>query len=156
MEGDTEVILNGGLDAAHRQIEAKPTYPFRVEEPVSNVVLVCWAQSHIDNGWLGYFFEMEAPGCPPYSVISNAYRAIGASMFGDWIDAAVARFPFDNAHLFLEQRCAIMYPVEDEDYENRFVHEFFADLPLEGRLEDVWQLLAAYIKAHEKIIFQTG
>src|SRR5690348_960937 len=57
------------------------------------------AQGIINNGGFRYFFENDFPNHPPYSDFSDAYRQIGMTEFGDWIDRATSLFGFPDPHL---------------------------------------------------------
>ena len=105
------------------------------------VVLITHAQGIIDNGGFRYFFEDDIPGNPKYSVLSDAYRQIGAAKAGDLLDLAVGRFPFDNPHLSSEKRNEYMDSLAEADELFVIGDEVCGD-------ETIWQKLADYISRH--------
>lgn len=143
-----EAILDAGLEFAHEQIAPKPSYPFQVAQPIANVVLICWSQAHIDNGGLAYFFEMQAPGSPPYSAFYDAYRDIGAPVTADCIEESVKKFPFEDVHLDAELRRESMYPDDDD---GTFSNHMFDEINKAIFEDDVWQKLTQYIIKHRNI-----
>lgn len=145
MDDTDEAILDAALDFAHDQIDPSDGYPFDVARPIANVILICWAQSHIGNGGLVYFFEMTAPGQPAYSVFCDVYREIGAHVTADCIEAAVEQFPFEDPHLDADLRRETMYNSVDEDGVPTGV---FSELNDKIFADGVWDKLTRYIKCH--------
>src|SRR5688572_956304 len=68
------------------------------------VAIVHAAQGIIDNGGLQYFFEVDFPGKPPYSLFVDAYREIGASDEASVLEQAVSLFPFRDPHQHVRDR----------------------------------------------------
>jgi hypothetical protein len=60
--------------------------PAKLPAPLQTVALIYPAQGIIDNGGFEYFFEADFDFNPPYSLISAAYRRIGAVDAADCID----------------------------------------------------------------------
>ena len=76
----------------------------KLPQPLQIVALVHAAQGIIDNGGLQYFFEADFPNTPPYSVFSDAYRAVGAVQAADALEHAVSMFGFRSPHKHLTER----------------------------------------------------
>ena len=68
----------------------------QLPEPVQTVVVVDTAQGIIDNGGLGYFFESDFPGNPPYSFFVEVFRRIGAESVASCIEQTSRMFPSRN------------------------------------------------------------
>ena len=77
---------------------------FKLPRPLQVVALVHAAQGIIDNGGLQYFFEADFPDNPPYSVFSDAYRAIGSVKGADALDQAASMFDFRSPHKHRTER----------------------------------------------------
>lgn len=76
----------------------------RLPGPRRTFVVVYTIQGVIGNGGFQYLFERDWPGCPAYGEFSRAYREIGATDVAEWLDRAVALFPFSDPHLRREDR----------------------------------------------------
>ena len=112
----------------------------KLSRAVRTVVIIQAAQGIIDNGGLQYFFESDFPNQPPYAIVVDAYREIGAIVEADAVAAAVSLFPFAEPHKNRARR--------DEFLEH--LHENLSSpmWDLDGKLcgsEEVWRLLASYV-----------
>ena len=122
----------------------------KLPQHLRTVLLVHNAQGVIDNGGLQYFFENDWPGQPPYSWFVAAYQAIGAEREAECLAEAVELFPFDDPHLDREQRDGYLGCFLDEDGCSHRANSPFE--PLTSELcgnEEVWTLLAAYVREHD-------
>ena len=107
-------------------------------------VRIYTGQAIIDNGSLPYFFGSDFPDAPDYSLISDAYRAIGAEDVAGYLEAAVALFPFPAPHLDLEAR---------KEYVQKHCSDYKGEMcELGDRIiaesDRVFSLLAGYVRKH--------
>lgn len=72
--------------------------------PLQTLLVVEAAQTMIDNGGLGYFYEADFPGNPAYEVFAQAYRRIGAESAAACLEASALMFPFAEPQFFEELR----------------------------------------------------
>ena len=107
--------------------------------PLQTVAVVNVVQPIVDNGGFQYLFGRDFDFTPPYSLLSDAYRRIGADAAANLIDRAVSLFPFHEPHLRERERQRFMKSLPQN-------HEMF-DLgyKLCGD-KAVWQALADYVK----------
>jgi hypothetical protein len=102
---DSNPELNRAIEFALNRLDAVGGDPFRLPQALQVLVLVHAAQGIIDNGGLQYFFEVDFPGRPCYSVFFQAYRAIGAGDEADALEEVVELlFPFPNPELHQPKR----------------------------------------------------
>jgi hypothetical protein len=111
------------------------------------VAIVHAAQGIIDNGGLQYFFEVDFPNKPGYSMFVDAYRVIGAIDAALALEQAVSLFPFEEPHLHVQDRNWFMDSFKNEDGDE--VNSPFT--PLTNVLcgnERVWGCLEAFVNKH--------
>ena len=146
-----EDILDRAANSAFAQFEAAGHEFDRLSPETQAFIRVYSAQGIIDNGGLQFFFESDWDHKPPYSVISNAYRRIGAIDCADWLDEAVALFAFENPHLDAQKRQQRMKSLWADD-----VGEIAdLDFKLCGN-ESVWKMLKQFAAKHHEHFSHTG
>jgi hypothetical protein len=139
--------LDKQLDAARQKLKAVDDDFGQLHEPYRTLILVESAQGVIDNGGLIYFFEMDWPGCPPYSIFSDAYRRIGLNEAAEDLDNAVESFGFEYPERFRERRQDFMdkqFGTEDDDGEEI---EGLWEVKWTDRIcgnDSVWRLLSEW------------
>ncbi|MBL8857595.1 MAG: DUF4375 domain-containing protein [Planctomycetes bacterium] len=133
-------FLESASDLAFARLQQVGGEPSRLQDPFRTVVVVYSAQGVIDNGGLRYFFGNDWPGQPPYSMVADAYRTIGASPEALAIEAGALLFPFPRPERDLVRRCEILDATESERIDA-------LDLSMQS---DVWSLLAAYVLEHKE------
>ena len=139
-----ESLLDRASDYAFKELERIGGDPLKLPVPLQTVVLIYPAQGMVDNGGFRYLFENDFLGNPPYSIFSDAYRRIGAVEAAEYLDRAVAMFPFDQPHLSAERRNEFMDSLDESS-------EFFE---LGDRVcgdETVWARLEEYVTKHASV-----
>ena len=101
---DTDIV-ELALETVYKNSEPDDWSAYELPRPLFVVWAIEKAQGTIDNGSFQYFFEMDWPGKPPYSIFIEAFREIGAIEAAECFEAAVNEFPFENPHLYCEKRC---------------------------------------------------
>jgi len=134
-------VLDRGIEHAFNELERVGGDSSKLPAPLQIVVLITHAQRVIDNGGFRYLFENDMPGNLKYSVLSDAYRQIGAAKAADLLDLAVGLFPFDNPHLSLEKRNDYMDSLDESDELFVIGDEVCGD-------ETIWQKLENHITGH--------
>ncbi len=117
-----------------------------IPEVTRPIALLYMFQGMVDNGGFRYPMENDLPGQPSYSLISDAYRAIGSADAGEALDKAVALFSFPNPELNAEAR--------NEYFDSLGEYEEF-DASDFGKLSDkvcgnrkVWTNMDEYVAMH--------
>jgi hypothetical protein len=139
-----DTLLDRAADFAYAELRRVGEDPSKLEIPLQTVAVLYHVQGMIDNGGFRYLFENDLAFCPPYTLISDAYRRIGAAKAADCLDRAVGMFPFENPHLFSKQRNDFMDSLNES-------HEMFALGYQVCGDETVWSDLEAY--AHRNAAF---
>lgn len=134
----SDEFLERASDVAFARLDEAGGDPARLAEPYRTVALVCAAQAVIDNGGLGYLFENDWPGQPPYALFVEAYRAIGAQAEAAAIEEASKLFVFPDPERHEARRRRVL-----EGAVGEWLQEVSAGL--EG---DVWALVARYAREH--------
>jgi hypothetical protein len=132
-------FLDQAAAHAYKELERLGGDPSKLEVPLQTVAILYYSQAIIDNGGFRYLFENDLPFCPPYSMLSNAYRRIGANQDADRLERAVAMFPFENPHLYQEKRLAFMDSLEENDEFFELGDEVCGDKKVWTALEDYAQ-----------------
>ncbi|HKN15568.1 MAG TPA: DUF4375 domain-containing protein [Candidatus Sulfotelmatobacter sp.] len=132
-------FLDQAAEYAHKELERLGGDPSKLEVPLQTVAILYHSQAIIDNGGFRYLFENDLPFCPPYSMLSNAYRRIGAHQDADRLEKAVAMFPFESPHLHQEKRLAFMDSLEENDEFFELGDEVCGDKKVWTALEDYAQ-----------------
>ena len=115
----------------------------KLEEPYRTVATIVSAQGVIDDGGLRYFFENDWPGQPPYSVICDAYRRIGACAQADAIGAAAELFACAEPERDARRRLELLSgPIGQQ------IEELDEQLA-----SDAWRLLSEYVEANRAGLF---
>ena len=126
------------------RIEAAGGDPRAIPEPWQTFVIVETAQAIIDNGGLGYFYEGDFPGKPPYSLFSSAYRTVGAEQVAAIIDRTSQMFPFAEPHLDVVRRTLWLAEIANQDHE-------FSELSARACGDpSVFKQLSAYVGARRE------
>jgi hypothetical protein len=142
----TSPRLQKAIDVAIAKVKDCPDLS-KLPVELRIVVIVQAAQGVIDNGGLQYFFEVDFPDKPPYSMFVDAYREIGASDAALVLDKAVSLFPFRAPHQHVEDRNWFMDSFKNEDGDE--VSSPFT--PLTAMLcgnREVWVCLEAFVEKH--------
>ncbi len=148
MEPADSNLIDLAIDAANNIAETLGTdHPSRLPKPFCVVLLASWAQSHIDNGGLAFFYEMDAPGCPSYEAFEAAYRDIGAFAAANAIKKSSDLFPSSEPHLDSNLRRAHMFQdrLDIQPSFDKLDRQIFGD--------NVWDKLVEYIKANWSLFF---
>ena len=134
-------LLDRAADRVHKQLETVGGDPLKLPSLLQPVAILYTVQAMVDNGGFQYLFENDFPFCPTYSVLSGAYRQIGAHGAADRLDKAVALFPIENPESNQEARNKFMDSLSEP-------HEFFALGDEVCGDQRVWQLMEDYVKNH--------
>jgi hypothetical protein len=111
-------FLDEAAEFAQRELERVGGDPTKLETPLQTVVVIYYVQALIDNGGFQYLFENDLPFSPPYQLLIDAYRRIGAVDAAACIEKAVRLFPFPEPHLRQMERDSFMGSLHE-------THEFF-------------------------------
>ena len=111
-------FLDEAAEFAHRELERIGGDPIKLEIPLQTVAVIYYTQALIDNGGFQYLFENDLPFSPPYQLLIDAYRRIGAVDAAARIEKAVSLFPFPQPHLHQMERDSFMGSLDE-------THEFF-------------------------------
>lgn len=134
-----KTFLDSAAEHAYKEMERLGGDPAKLEGPLQTVAVLYTVQAIIDNGGFRYLFENDLPFCPPYSLVSDAYRRIGANDVATRLERAVALFPFENPHQFQQQRNDFMNSLGES-------HELFELGDQVCGDESVWTALEQYAK----------
>lgn len=113
------------------------------------VLIVFGAQGIFDNGGSIYFFAHDWETQPPYSVFSDAFRAIGADESADCIEVAGKLFPVSDPHLHCEARRTYMreHCMKGDLTDNSSILVKLGDRVIDHS-DANFTLLAQYIRQH--------
>jgi len=113
------VIKTPRLDAAvkriFKQLDALGGDLMKLPAVVRPVVILYEFHGMIGNGGFRYPLEGDWPNHPPYSIFSDAYRAVGAFRAADLWDDTVRRFPFSNPERDSHARLEYMASLDEDD-----------------------------------------
>jgi hypothetical protein len=113
-----KTFLDEAAEFAYKELERTGGNPAKLEIPLQAVALIYHAQAIIDNDGFQYLFENDLPFSPPYQLLVDAYRRIGAVGAAAHIEKAVSMFPFTEPHLHQVERDSFMGSLQE-------THEFF-------------------------------
>ncbi|WP_419191821.1 DMP19 family protein [Engelhardtia mirabilis] len=137
----SDELLELASEVAFERLADAGGDPRDLQDPLRTIAIVYAAQGVIDNGGLRYLFEADWPGQPPYSLLSDAYRNIGAAREAQAIDAATALFDFADPQTDSDRRCELLAGPVGERIE-----------ALDGEFsDDIWRLLSTYAHAHARV-----
>jgi len=111
-----KTFLDESAAYSYQELEKVGGDPTKLDIPQQTIAILYTVQALIDNGGFRYLFGNDFPLSPPYAVFSDAYRRIGATRAAEHLDRAIAMFPFENPHKFLERRNEFMDSL-DESHE---------------------------------------
>ena len=131
----TESTLDRAAEGLYRELARLGGNPARLPEAVRPIALLYAFQGMVDNGGFRYPLESDAPGSPPYSIFSDAYRRIGAPEAAAALDRAVSLFPFEH-------------PEQNADARNEFMNEFDQLSDTVCGDENIWKLMNQYVERH--------
>jgi hypothetical protein len=106
-------LLDKAAEAVYAQLENLGGDPLKLSPVVQPVAILYTVQAIVDNGGFRYLFENEYD--EPYSVFAEAYRTIGAHDAADFLERAVARFPFKDPHNDRDARLEFMDTLDETD-----------------------------------------
>ncbi|HLI77132.1 MAG TPA: hypothetical protein VKV02_09315, partial [Acidobacteriaceae bacterium] len=81
-------LLDEAADRVYNQLESVGGDPSKLPSVLKPIALLYTVQAMIDNGGFRYFFEGDMPFQPPYSVVVDAYRTIGATEAANHLETA--------------------------------------------------------------------
>jgi len=140
-------MANSPLDLAakglYRELNLNGNDLSRIPEVTRPIALLYMFQGMVDNGGFRYPMENDFPGNPPYSVIVDAYRRIGATDAATALEKAVALFPFANPELNADARNEFMPHLGEEHEFNDLSDEVCGD-------DTIWQRMDEYVAKHNK------
>lgn len=130
-------LLDEAAETVYRDLDAIGGDPLRLAPEVQPIAILYTVQAIVDNGGFRYLFENDYG--QPYSVFADAYRKIGAADAAEKLERAVARFPFENAHIDQQARLDFMDSLDESD-------ELFVLGDEVCGNEKIWQLMEEYVK----------
>jgi hypothetical protein len=133
--------LDLAADRIYKRLEQLGGNPELLPSSAQPIAILYTVQAIIDNGGFRYLFESDMPFTPPYSVISNAYRTIGATGPAEALDKAVSLFPFAQPEKDEQARNEFMNSLDESDQLFALGDQLCGD-------ESVWQLLDHYVQTH--------
>ena len=136
-----EDFLDRAAKHAYKELERVGGDPSKLDVVLQTVAVIYSVQAIIDNGGFRYLFENNFPFKPPYSVFSEAYRRIGATLQAELLDKAVSIFPFSEPHKFEDKRNEFMDSLDES-------HELFEIGNAVCGDEAVWTNLEKYAREH--------
>jgi len=136
-----ETFLDRAAKYSYQELERLGGDPSKLELPLQTVAVLYAVQPIIENGGFRYLFETDMPFCPPYSTFSDAYRRIGATQAAEFLDRAVAMFPFEKPHQQQQKRLDFMDSLEED-------HEMFELGDQVCVDKTVWSNLEEYARKH--------
>ena len=134
-------LLDDAAEAVYKKLDDVGGDPQRLDPVLQPVAILYTVQAIVDNGGFRYLFENNLPFSPPYSVLSDAYRQIGAAEVADKLDSAVALFPFENPHTNEVARNEFMDSLDESDQLFVLGDQVCGD-------ERVWELMEQYVRDH--------
>ncbi len=111
----TKSPLDRAVEGLYRELNQHDNDLSKIPGITRPIALLYMFQGMVDNGGFRYPMENDMPGQPPYSLISNSYRAIGANSAAEALDKAVSLFPFERPELDTAARNAYFDKLGDED-----------------------------------------
>jgi hypothetical protein len=143
MMGQNLTILHSVWPIVQKKLDLVDGDPMKLPISLQTVAIVETAQGIIDNGGFRYLFGSDFPNNPPYIIIINAYKRIGAKDIAEKLKKAIQMFQFENPHKHKNKRKIFMKSIGENS-------EFYQ---LEGYVcgnDSIWVLLDQYILNHMK------
>ncbi len=134
-------FLDIAAERAYKEMERLGGDPAKLPAPLQTVAVLYAVQAIIDSGGFRHLFENDLPCTPPYSIITDSYRRIGAIEAATNLDGALSMFPFDSPHLDKEARNDFMDGLEDGDQFFQLGERVRGD-------EGIWIALEEYVRKH--------
>ncbi len=134
-------FLDKAAEYSYKELERQGGDPRKLDIPLQTVAVLYTVQAIIDNGGFRYLFESDLPFNPPYSFLSEAYRRIGAFGAANFLDQAVALFPFEEPHLLEKERNQFMDSLDESHNLFELGDQVCGD-------ERIWALLEVYARAN--------
>ena len=100
-------VLDQPAENVYKKLEAVGGNPENLSGTQRPIAILYQVQAMIDNGGIRYPLENDLPFQLPYSKVSDAYRAIGASNAADIFDKAIALIPFPFPERLTQARISL-------------------------------------------------
>jgi hypothetical protein len=132
-------FLDRAAEYTYKELDRIGGDPTKLDIPLQTVAILYTIQAIIDNGSFRYLFDSNFPVNPPYSAFVEAYHRIGALDAAERLQKVVAMFPFENPHIYQQQRVKFMESLDEE-------HEFFQLGDGIRGDKKIWSALEEYTK----------
>jgi hypothetical protein len=139
----TKSPLDLAAEGLYRELSQSDNDLSKLPEVTRPIALLYMFQGMVDNGGFRYPMENDFPGNPPYSLVSGAYRQIGALEAGEALDKAVALFSFERPEQNAEARNQFLDSLEDGNEFEELGDRVCGD-------ETIWKLMDEYVAKHNK------
>ena len=134
-------VLDQAAENVYKKLEAVGGNPENLSGTQRPIAILYQVQAMIDNGGIRYPLENDLPFQLPYSQVSDAYRAIGASNAADIFDKAIALIPFPFPERLIQARNEFMDTLDESDEFYQLGDQLCGD-------KSIWDLMTDYVKQH--------